>query len=275
MTSATRTGDLDLDATIELMVKTNQLEIEISAGTSYLDCFKGIDLRRTEIACLVWMLQILCGSGIMSYSTYFFEQAGMDTGNAFAMTTGQYALGAVGTLCCLWFVSVWGRRTIYLVGLASSVILLLIVGFIGLSSSDGAQWAIGALMLIYTFMYDSTIGPVCYSLVAEISSTRLRSKTIVVARVFYNITNIINNIITPRMINPTAWDWGTKGAFFWAGICVLCVVWAFFRLPEPRGRTYAELDKLFEQRVPARDFSRAVIQSSHAVVVLDKEGSKK
>jgi SP family general alpha glucoside:H+ symporter-like MFS transporter len=217
------------------------------------------------------MLQILCGSGIMSYSTYFFEAAGRDTGNAFAMTTGQYALGAFGTLCCWWFVSVWGRRTIYLVGLTSSLLLLLIVGFIGLSSSDGAQWGIGVLMLVYTFMYDSTIGPVCYSLVAEISSTRLRSKTIVVARIFYNMTNIVNNIITPRMINSTAWDWGTKGAFFWAGICFLCTIWAFFRLPELRGRMYAELDKLFEQEVSARDFSKAVIQSSRVETISDKE----
>lgn len=33
-------------------------------------------------------------------------------------------------------------------------------------------------------------------------------------------------------------------------------MWVYFRLPEPKGRTYAELDILFERRVTARDFSK-------------------
>jgi SP family general alpha glucoside:H+ symporter-like MFS transporter len=33
------------------------------------------------------------------------------------------------------------------------------------------------------------------------------------------------------------------------------VIWVYFRLPEPRGRTYGELDMLFEQKVSARKFA--------------------
>jgi SP family general alpha glucoside:H+ symporter-like MFS transporter len=32
-------------------------------------------------------------------------------------------------------------------------------------------------------------------------------------------------------------------------------IWIFFRLPEPKGRTYGELDILFEQKTPARQFA--------------------
>jgi MFS transporter, SP family, general alpha glucoside:H+ symporter len=39
------------------------------------------------------------------------------------------------------------------------------------------------------------------------------------------------------------------------GICFLCVIYTYFRLPEPRGRSFAELDVLFELKVPARKFS--------------------
>jgi SP family general alpha glucoside:H+ symporter-like MFS transporter len=39
---------------VAMMVHTNELEKEMTAGTSYLDCFKGVDLRRTEVVCLVW-----------------------------------------------------------------------------------------------------------------------------------------------------------------------------------------------------------------------------
>ena len=54
----------------------------------------------------------------------------------------------------------FGRRTIFLGGLAAIVVSLLIVGFlaVGKSSTD-LSWAIGAFLLIYTLIYDSTIGP--------------------------------------------------------------------------------------------------------------------
>ncbi len=38
------------------------------------------------------------------------------------------------------------------------------------------------------------------------------------------------------------------------GICFLCVIYTYFRVPEPRGRSFAELDILFEKKVPARKF---------------------
>lgn len=43
--------------------------------------------------------------------------------------------------------------------------------------------------------------------------------------------------------------------FFWAGICFLCIIYTYFRVPEPRGRSFAELDLLFERGVSARKFS--------------------
>lgn len=58
-------------------------------------------------------------------------------------------------------------------------------------------------------------------------------------------------------------NWGAKTGFFYAGTCFLCFVWAFFRLPEPKGRTYAELDILFEKKVPARRFKHTVVDSFH------------
>ena len=36
---------------ISEMKLTNEHEKALSAGTQYWDCFKGIDLRRTEVAC--------------------------------------------------------------------------------------------------------------------------------------------------------------------------------------------------------------------------------
>ena len=116
------------------------------------------------------------------------------------------------------------------------------------------HWFIAALMIAFTLTYDATTGPICYAIVSEIPSTRLRSRTVVIARNCYNISCIVANLITPRMLNPTSWNWGAKSGFFWAATGIAGLVWSWFRLPEPKDRTFMELDVLFERKIPARRF---------------------
>ncbi|KAH7369288.1 general alpha-glucoside permease [Plectosphaerella cucumerina] len=260
-TSADGSTAFDADRSVAMMVHTNELERALNAGTHYTDCFRGTDLRRTEIVCATWAVQTFCGASFMGFSTYFYQQAGMDVANSFSMSLGQYAIGAVGTISS-WFLMRWfGRRTLYLAGQALMVLFLTVIGCVSFAGRDNAaaQWAIGSLLLIYTLTYNCTVGPVCYSLVAELSSTRLKTKTVVLARNVYNISGMIPNVLTPLMLNPSAWNWGAKAGFFWAGTCGLCFIWTFFRLPEPKGRTYGELDVLFEQGVSARRFASTTV----------------
>lgn len=65
--------------------------------------------------------------------------------------------------------------------------------------------------------------------------------------------------MTNYQLSSTAWDWGARAAFFWAGTCLASTIWVYFRLPEPKGRTYAELDMLFERGVSARKFATTQI----------------
>lgn len=68
LTSPTPTLPFDVDGQVAMIKATNELEIAISEGTSYLDCFKGVDLRRTEIASMAWVTQAFCGAALMGYS---------------------------------------------------------------------------------------------------------------------------------------------------------------------------------------------------------------
>lgn len=42
----------------------------------------------------------------------------------------------------------------------------------------------------------------------------------------------------PYMLNTDELNWGAKMGFFWAGLCGICALYTYFRVPEPRGRTY-------------------------------------
>lgn len=253
--------NFDPDKTIAMMQHTNKMEKELTAGTSYWDCFKGSNLRRTEIVCVTWLVQNVCGATFMGYSTVFYIAAGLAESASFDMSMVQYALGAIGTIGSWFLMARAGRRTLYLYGSIGLFSLLMIIGFTSIAprSNAAANWAIGSMLLVFTMVYDISVGPVCYSLVAEIPSTRLRAKSIVLARNFYNIGGIVVNILTNYQLSTTAWNWGAKSSFFWAGTCFCCIVWVYFRLPEPKGRTYAELDVLFEQGVSAREFRSTTV----------------
>jgi hypothetical protein len=100
---------------------------------------------------------------------------------------------------------------------------------------------------------------VTYALVSELSSTRTKSKTINIARMGYNAFGVFNCVVTPYQLNPTALGWGGKTAWFWVVFCAACFVYAYFRIPEPRGRTYAEMDWLFAEKISARKFASTVV----------------
>ncbi|KAK9242490.1 general substrate transporter, partial [Lipomyces tetrasporus] len=141
---------------VAMMIHTNEMERKISEGTSYFDCFKGTVLRRTEIFCVVWSMQALCGSALMGYSTYFYQQAGLATNQSFNFSLTQYALGAFGTVFSWLFMTYCGRRTLYMYGVLTMFGVLLIIGFVSLApeSNADASWAIGSMLLVFTLVYN-------------------------------------------------------------------------------------------------------------------------
>jgi MFS transporter, SP family, general alpha glucoside:H+ symporter len=264
LTSLTPTSSADqIDQTLSMMRHTDEVEKEISSGTSYLDCFKGVNLRRTEITCVTWVIQASCGASLIGYSAYFFQQAGLPTTVSFDFSIGNYGIAIVGVFISWFAMTYLGRRTIYVGGLACLCIVMFTVGFVSLSHTTAASYATGTLLLVFTLTYDITIGTLAYSLVTEIPSSRLRTKTIVLARALYNCQGIINGVITPYMLNPDFWNWKGKAGFFWGGLGSVYLVWAYFRLPEPKGRTYEEIDILFEQKVSARNFKSMQVNLFH------------
>lgn len=249
------------DEHLGLMKHTNEREAANETGTNYWHCFMGTDLRRTEISSITLTAQAWCGTALMGYSVQFYERAGLSTENSFNFNLGQSGMGIMGVLVSWVLMSHFGRRRIYLTGMTVLLVLLLVVGGLGFAEpgAEGPAWAIGSLLLVYTFTYNCTIGPLCYAIVAEIPSTRLKIKTVVLARNFSNIAGFLNNSLMPRMIGVNSWNWGARSGLFWAGFCFAILVWAYFRLPEPRGRTYSELDILFEHKVSAKKFAKTKV----------------
>lgn len=242
--------------TVAMMIHTNEIEKSIDDGTSYLDCFRGIDLRRTEIACMAFAAQPFCGSAMGGTPTYFFLQAGLPESISFRMSVGGLGIASVGTILAWFLMRLYGRRTLYLWGLGLLAAILCTVGFCSVGSdSRGSNYAQAGLMIAWLGVYYTTVGPICYAVITEVSSTRLRNKSVCLSRIAYYIAQIVCNSINPEMLNPTAGNWRGKTGFFWGGSSAVFFLWTFFRLPETRGKTFEELDILFANGVGARRFA--------------------
>lgn len=59
----------------------------------------------------------------------------------------------------------------------------------------------------------------------------------------------------PYLFNPNEANLGAKCAFIFGALSIICCVYFYYYHPETKGRSLAELDEMFAQRVPARKFA--------------------
>lgn len=133
--------------------------------------------------------------------------------------------------------------------------ILFIIAFLDFARAHTAAiWTQATLMDIWTFSYQMTVGPICFVIISEISSTRLRGRTIAITTAVQALASIVFTVAMPYMLSSDQANWRGKAGFLFGGISAVCLGWCWVRLPESRGRTFEELDILFEKKVPARRF---------------------
>ncbi|KAG9231242.1 hypothetical protein BJ875DRAFT_545538 [Amylocarpus encephaloides] len=155
------------------------------------------------------------------------------------MGVGNTALDFVGT-CLSWPLMTYiGRRTIYLTGMAFMTTFLFIIAFLDFGRShSGVVWAQASLMDVWTFTYQSTVGPICFVLISEAFDC------------------IIFTVAMPYMLGSGQGNWRGKAGFLFGAISAAYSAWRWMRIPETKGRTFEELDILFEKKVPSGQFKK-------------------
>lgn len=203
--------NINYDNAVALMVHTNKIEIEECAGANYWDAFRGTNLRRTEIACMSFMSHITNGGALAYSGSFFFQQTGIDASTSYAITLGGKGLAFIGTVVSWFYIHRFGRRTIWLYGFSTLTIILWIIGFLALPKQTmPLAWGQSLLCVVWLGVYSMSVGPIVYTIIAEIGSTRLRTQTVVLGRSLYYFGNIIfGGILQPKFMAPG--DWNLKG----------------------------------------------------------------
>jgi len=231
---------------------------------SYKDVFRGVNLRRTLSIMLISVTNQLAGLAIIStYSTYFFSLAGLND-----PFLGSLILACVNLLAViLWVLTAdkVGRRLIVNGCQTLVLAVLFTVGGLQWSGAITGNVAAGTALLficcIWTFCF-TIIALAYYVYSAELPSALLRVKTGPITFVINSLVGIATCYATPPMLLKlelkTAFVYGA----FSAPMCIL--MWMY--LPETKGRSAAEIDELYENKVPAWRWSkyRTNVEQFHA-----------
>ena len=239
-------------ALIQLTLEASRKE---TSGVTYAECFRKSNLRRTFVSILPKALGTFTGiSFIAGYFTYYLQLAGYSTQTSYTLQIIQPVASIIGNLMAASLVDYVGRRNLTVYGVIALPVCLLITGGLGTSSSQAMVTGTVAFILIFSWLYNLSIGSTAFSLLAEVATSRLRVKTIAIGYAFSQSLNVMWQLTIPYMFNPDRGNLGARIAFVFGGLSVLSTLYLWFFQPETAGRSYQELDEMFAKKVPARKF---------------------
>lgn len=240
---------------LTVIKKTVEEARHTTISSSFVDCFRGINLKRTFIAISPFIMQPMSGVAYVgSYSTYFFQLAGYNTHLSFQISVGQQALSILGCIASWFILDRFGRRHVMLYGMISLFVLNVITAGLGCSNKESYLTGASAFMTMYNFFYNSSIGPLSYVINAENPSSQLRVKTISIGLAANNGLQCMWQFVLPFMFNPDQANMGSKINFIFAACCFISIFCFYFYLPETANRSFDEIDEMYIKKVPARKF---------------------
>ncbi|KAJ9650158.1 hypothetical protein H2198_010520 [Neophaeococcomyces mojaviensis] len=245
-------------AVIKVTLEKVRAETE---GVTYIECFRGSNLRRTIISIAPLSIQAIGGViFIAGYSTYYQQLAGYSTSESFSLFIALQLCSMFGNVCSWDLVDRLGRRFMTFWGSLILTILLLITG--GLATAGDTRSIKGAiaLMILYGWIYNVSIGSTAYNLLTEVATSRLRVKTIAIGIMCQSLWYTMWSFVLPYLFNPDHANLGAKIAFIYGALSILCTIYLWFYQVETAGRSYEELDEMFMKRISARKFKTYVTE---------------
>lgn len=158
--------------------------------------------------------------------------------------------------------------------------LLLLIGGVSMLTTQPAKNAMVGLMCLWGLLvscnspcvtthqsqselltvaqFQLMLGAPAYAVGGETPTPRLRQKTYAINQMCGTAMGTMYTMVTPLLINPGNANLGGKVAFVFFGPSLPTAIFLYFCFPEMKGRSYLELEEMFQNKVPARQFKNYV-----------------
>lgn len=264
---------IQVQARLKAIQETIQREALTESGeASFRDCFKGTNWRRTRIVLYANGLSQMTGATFINNSPYFMVLAGLSATNTAMMVEVGIAMSIFSSILTLWAMARVGRRPIVLSGIALAAVLFFIMGVAASlpTQSSASLWCVAITLQMVWLSIGPANGP-ALAVAAEVSSVRLRAKTLAIGFFFNYFYSTIWNIVVPYMFNPSEGNLGglMGWIFFATSVIAFGVMW--IELPETKDLSFEQIDHRFDQKVITRGFADLAIDPTTSAKMDDIE----
>ena len=193
---------------------------------------------------VIAVFQQWCGTNVIfNYAQEIFVGAGFDVDGMFINIVITGIANVLFTFVALYTIEKWGRRTLMLIGAGGLGLIYLTLGtcyFMGLTG-----FLMVALVVLAISVYAMTLGPVTWTLLAEIFPNRIRGIAMATCTFALWVGCCTLTFSFPSM-NAAL---GSSGTFWiYSGICVCAFIFLMRNCPETKGKSLEELEKELIER---------------------------
>jgi SP family arabinose:H+ symporter-like MFS transporter len=207
---------------------------------------------------LAILVQVSGINTIIDYAPAILKSAGWKIDAALFSTLIIGLTNFVFTFVSFWAIDRYGRKPLYIIGSLGMTAALLVLMWADLTARFQSAMVL-VYILVYLAFFSSCIGPVFWTLVAEIFPNDLRGTAMVVPVLTQWISNAVVVLFFPLAFNQIG-----KGITFGvlAVLALTQAVFTWFFVPETKNKPLEEIEEYWKQ-----------IAGSSSVVRVNKGGS--
>ncbi|KAL3460121.1 general substrate transporter [Aspergillus heterothallicus] len=245
-----------VDTELDLLETAIREQADHHAATSYKDCFRGSNGRRTFIAAGVQVMQQLQGNSFFtSYALLYMAQLGIS--DPLKAQPGRMACGLAGIIIGFVLLDRVGRRPLMLAcSVGNWVTIWLSSGFSSWVDTESHTAVVRfclACVLLWMVFNSLGWGSCVWIVTSEVPTLQLRERTISIATSCSFLAVLLISYINP-FVQYEPGNLGARVGFVYGAFSLLSIGFVYFCLPECSGRSFEELDEMFQAGVPAWRF---------------------
>jgi SP family xylose:H+ symportor-like MFS transporter len=151
------------------------------------------------------------------------------------------------TLVAIKTIDSWGRKPLLLIGTAGMFVGLMALGLAIYNQHAGVISVVGVMIFVGSFAM--SMGPVVWVMLAEIFPNNVRGLAMsIVIGIQCLASALVTNgfpILNKSHLNTQSFN-GALPYFIFALICVLAILFVCLRVPETKGKTLEQMEKLWD-----------------------------
>jgi SP family xylose:H+ symportor-like MFS transporter len=166
---------------------------------------------------------------------------GAATDASMLQTVVMGLVNVIFTVVAIVTVDKWGRKPLLITGSIGMAVGMIAISILSFTNTIGISTLV--FIIIYTASFMMSWGPICWVLIAEIFPNRIRGKAVAVAVAAQWIANyLISSTYPPMMEFSGGMTYG-----FYAVMSVLSAIFVWKMVPETKGKTLEDMDKLWKK----------------------------